>query len=84
VKHKLRQFASLELNGVRGRGGEYVREIDVANEEAGLPTQMMLNWNPRFKSLRSIWEVMLSKPTWLWGYMVAAGMAAIFALGEDK
>ncbi len=32
-----------------------------------LPTQMTLNWKPRFKSLRSIWFVMLSKPTWLLG-----------------
>src|SRR3569833_2396648 len=29
------------------------------------PTQMMLNWKPRFRSFRSIWDVMLSKPTWL-------------------
>lgn len=28
---------------------------------------MTLNWKPRFNSLRSIWEVMLSKPTWLRG-----------------
>lgn len=33
-----------------------------------LPTQMTLNWNPRFNSLRSIWVVILSKPTWLRGY----------------
>ena len=32
-----------------------------------LPTQMTLNWKPRFRSLRSIWVVMLSKPTWLFG-----------------
>lgn len=32
-----------------------------------LPTQITLNWNPRFRSLRSIWFVMLSKPTWLLG-----------------
>lgn len=31
------------------------------------PTQMTLNWNPRLSSLRSIWLVMLSKPTWLSG-----------------
>jgi hypothetical protein len=41
---------------------------------------MTLNWNPRFRSLRSIWDVMLSKPTWLSGSMVAAGMAAISAV----
>lgn len=28
-----------------------------------VPTQMTLNWKPRFRSLRSIWLVMLSKPT---------------------
>lgn len=32
-----------------------------------VPTQMTLNWNPRFRSLRSICDVMLSKPTWLRG-----------------
>ena len=42
-----------------------------------LPTQMTLNWKPRFRSLRSICEVMLSKPTWLLGKMVLAGMEAI-------
>jgi hypothetical protein len=31
------------------------------------PTQMTLNWKPRFRSFFSIWEVMLSKPTWLFG-----------------
>lgn len=35
-----------------------------------LPTQITLNWNPRFSSLRSICDVMLSKPTWLEGVMV--------------
>lgn len=39
-----------------------------------IPTHMTLNWNPRFNSLRSIWEVMLSKPTWLWG-KTEAGLA---------
>lgn len=38
---------------------------DLAAED--VPTQMTLNWKPRFRSLRSIWLVMLSKPTWLWG-----------------
>ena len=58
-----------------------------------LPTQMTLNWKPRFKSLRSIWVVMLSKPTWLlgitcpcWGEMVEMGDIAVAivleALGE--
>lgn len=28
------------------------------------PTQMTLNWKPRFNSFFSIWDVMLSKPTW--------------------
>ena len=32
-----------------------------------LPTHITLNWKPRFRSLRSIWVVMLSKPTWLLG-----------------
>ena len=32
-----------------------------------IPTQMTLNWKPRLRSLRSIWVVMLSKPTWLLG-----------------
>ena len=36
-----------------------------------LPTQMTLNWNPLFSSLRSICEVMLSKPTWLLGMTVS-------------
>jgi hypothetical protein len=34
---------------------------------ASLPTQMMLNWKPRFTSFFSICAVMLSKPTWLVG-----------------
>lgn len=38
---------------------------------------MTLNWKPRFKSLRSIWDVMLSKPTWLLGAMVLGGTVAI-------
>ena len=33
-----------------------------------IPTQITLNWKPRFKSLRSICDVILSKPTWLRGY----------------
>ena len=33
---------------------------------------MTLNWKPRFRSFFSIWEVMLSKPTWLWGKMLLA------------
>lgn len=44
-----------------------------------VPTHMTLNWNPRFRSLRSIWEVMLSKPTWLSGKMVSV----MVAIGED-
>jgi hypothetical protein len=32
------------------------------------PTQMTLNWKPRFNSFFSICDVMLSKPTWLRGY----------------
>lgn len=32
-----------------------------------IPTQITLNWKPRLSSLRSIWVVMLSKPTWLLG-----------------
>lgn len=35
------------------------------------PTQMTLNWKPRFRSFLSICEVMLSKPTWLRGKTVA-------------
>ena len=37
-------------------------------QELYLPTQITLNWKPRFNSLRSICDVMLSKPTWLRGY----------------
>lgn len=38
--------------------------------EGYVPTHITLNWKPRLSSLRSIWEVMLSKPTWLWGKTV--------------
>lgn len=34
---------------------------------ANIPTQMTLNWKPRFSSFFSICWVMLSKPTWLLG-----------------
>ena len=37
-----------------------------------LPTQITLNWNPRFRSFFSIWVVMLSKPTWLLGKTLCA------------
>lgn len=46
-------------------------EYDLSMKEEDIPTQMTLNWKPRFKSLRSIWDVMLSKPTWLLGKMEA-------------
>jgi hypothetical protein len=36
-------------------------------QAAHVPTQMTLNWNPRFRSFFSICDVMLSKPTWLRG-----------------
>jgi hypothetical protein len=49
-----------------------------------IPTQITLNWNPRFKSLRSICVVILSKPTWLRGYTYCWGacrsMVAIAAV----
>lgn len=44
---------------------------------------MTLNWKPRFKSLRSIWLVMLSKPTWPSGYTVAGATLAILLMRED-
>lgn len=37
------------------------------SEGAAIPTQMTLNWKPRFSNFFSIWLVMLSKPTWLLG-----------------
>jgi len=37
------------------------------------PTQITLNWKPRFNSLRSICDVILSKPTWLRGYTDCCG-----------
>jgi hypothetical protein len=40
-----------------------------------LPTQITLNWKPRFRSLRSIWVVILSKPTWLLGITIGGGAA---------
>lgn len=43
------------------------RRLDNARHS---PTQITLNWNPRFNSLRSICDVMLSKPTWLPGVIV--------------
>lgn len=58
-------------------GGELVLRTEDS------PTQITLNWNPRFKSLRSIWDVMLSKPTWLWGWMVAGGMVAILTVSTN-
>lgn len=51
-----------------GRGSLF---SDMVGERVDSPTHMTLNWNPRFNSLRSIWEVMLSKPTWLRGKTVA-------------
>lgn len=58
-------------------------EEDEQEREFDIPTQMTLNWKPRFKSLRSIWEVMLSKPTWLLGKMVLGPMFAILKEGSD-
>jgi hypothetical protein len=50
--------------------GRQIEELSADCEFTGnLPTQMTLNWKPRFRSFFSIWEVMLSKPTWLWGKM---------------
>ena len=46
-----------------------------------LPTHMTLNWKPRLSSFRSIWEVMLSKPTWLRGKTVEGGEVVVAAIG---
>ena len=43
--------------------------------QGDLPTHMTLNWKPRFKSFRSICDVMLSKPTWLRGKTAVWDMA---------
>lgn len=52
-----------------------------------IPTQMTLNWNPLLSNLRSIWFVIVSKPTWVlgvtgvgpccWGGSVAVAIARI-------
>jgi hypothetical protein len=47
-----------------------------------VPTHITLNWKPRFKSFRSIWEVMLSKPTWLRGKTTVWAAAAIVAVAD--
>ena len=63
----------------------WVEELSSMGSErqlSDLPTQMTLNWKPRFNSFFSIWDVMLSKPTWLLGAMVLAGMAAISEVGS--
>jgi hypothetical protein len=56
------------------------------HEDLNLPTQITLNWNPRFNSLRSICVVILSKPTWLRGYTdcwaACLSMVAIVAAEE--
>lgn len=54
-----------------------------------IPTQITLNWKPRFKSLRSICDVILSKPTWLRGYTDCWGaclswIVAIVARYEEE
>lgn len=46
----------------------------IRTENNNIPTQMTLNWKPRLSNLRSIWEVMLSKPTWVSGWTVAGPM----------
>ena len=56
-------------------GLSFEQDISQAIPESGerlahIPTHMTLNWKPRFKSFRSICEVILSKPTWLWGKTV--------------
>jgi hypothetical protein len=48
-----------------------------------VPTHITLNWKPRFKSFRSIWEVMLSKPTWLRGKTTVWGTAAAIVAVAD-
>ena len=44
-----------------------------------VPTQMTLNWKPRFSSFRSICDVMLSKPTWLRGKTAAEAALVVAA-----
>lgn len=51
---------------MRGWGWRNARQSN-ASKLINLPTQITLNWKPRFNSFFSIWLVMLSKPTWLWG-----------------
>lgn len=45
-----------------------------------IPTQMTLNWKPRFSSFFSIWLVMLSKPTWLLGKTDCCGVFIVAAV----
>jgi hypothetical protein len=77
-----------------GRGLE-LEELEATREErdpiVDSPTQITLNWKPRFSSFRSIWEVMLSKPTWLrgWttGWLEFGGAAAAIVVqqsGQDR
>jgi len=60
----------------RGRIGDGFK----LGEKTSLPTQITLNWKPRFNSFFSICCVMLSNPTWLFGYTVAWECAFIIAI----
>lgn len=70
----VRQYSNLDLSGAPCGDGSF------ASPWYHVPTQMTLNWKPRFRSLRSICEVMLSKPTWLWGKMEVVGVAILLEL----
>jgi len=62
-----------------------VKDDSYCYEDPSLPTQITLNWNPRFKSLRSICVVILSKPTWLRGYTDCWGAClSMVAIGAAK
>ena len=46
-----------------------------------IPTHITLNWKPRLRSLRSIWFVILSKPTWLLGITIEGADACCGDIG---
>ena len=59
---------------------ERVSDGSRVDNKINLPTQITLNWKPRFNSFFSICCVMLSKPTWLFGKTVAGECAFIMAI----
>lgn len=64
------------------------QSVDIGNRYplvsaiGNIPTTITLNWKPRFNSFRSIWDVMLSKPTWLRGKTTFCGAGVVVELAE--